>query len=237
MEVEGMELAFEGVNIRRGSIDIRISGRFVPGIHLVSGMVGSGKSTIAAVAAGLLAPTGGHIKKSGVNTTMLSFQFPEWALTEKTLGEEVSSYGLEVAGILARAGLSGREGDDPLSLSRGELKKLNLACVLAKAWDLLVLDEPFGALDCEGKREVCRWIESKRSSIVILCTHEQHILPRIDALWEFQGHQLVFRGLVPGALADWTLAAPGLKALVARGIIPANISERDLREAACRIRD
>lgn len=237
MEVGGVELSFDKVVVRRGSSQICVSGSFGPGLHLVSGIVGSGKSTLAAMAAGLLKPDEGVVQRNGVNTSMLSFQFPEWSLTGNTLGEEVSSYGLEQAEILARAGLPGREGDDPLSLSRGELKKLNLACILGKTWDLLVLDEPFGAMDCVGKREICRWIEYQRSRIILLCTHEQHILPRVDTIWEFTLQQLVCRGGVPDALRSWNLAPPGVKTLLARGIMPANISESDLREAVCRIQD
>lgn len=230
-----MELSFEGVAVCRGNTKIRVSGSFRPGIHLVSGAVGSGKSTLAMMAAGLLVPGEGVVSRDGVNTSMLSFQFPEWSLTENTLGDEITSYGLDPAETLERAGLLGREKDDLLSLSRGELKRLNLACVLGKSWDLLILDEPFGAMDCEGKRRVCNWIEEKRSRVIILCTHEQHILPRIDALWEFEHHRLACRGTVPGALSRWNLAPTGIKTLLKQGIIPENISERDLREAACRI--
>lgn len=235
MEVEGMELAFEGVSVTRGSSDIRVSGSFGRGIHLVSGRVGSGKSTIAAMAAGLLSPDVGTIHRKEVSTAMLSFQFPESGLTGSTVQEEVHSFGLDNADTLAMAGLSGRGGDDPLSLSRGELKKLSLACVLSRPWDLCILDGPFEALDCSGKREVCRWIEQRRSSIVILCTHEQHILPRIDALWEFQEHTLVFRGPVPESLVRWDLAPASIKTLVSLGTLPVNISEDDIREAVCRI--
>jgi len=230
-----MELAFEGVSVTRGSCDIRVSGSFCQGINLVSGRVGSGKSTVAAMAAGILSPDGGSIHRKGISTSMLSFQFPESGLTGSTVKEEVYSYGVHDADTLAMADLSGRGEDDPLSLSRGELKKLSLACVLSRPWDLLVLDGPFEALDCRGKREVCRWIEHRRSSIVILCTHEQHILPRIDALWEFQEHTLVFRGLVPEALARWDLAPTSIKTLISRGTLPFNVSEDDIREAACRI--
>lgn len=230
-----MELSCEGVAVRRGSIEIRVSGSFGPGLHLVSGAVGSGKSTLAALASGLLMPSEGVVNRKGVNTSMLSFQFPEWALTGNTLGEEIASYGLDPDEVLAGAGLLGREKDDPFSLSRGELKKLNLACVMGKDWDLLILDEPYGAMDCDGKKQVCRWIDQKRSRIIILCTHEQHILPRIDTLWEFEHHHLVCRGKVPDSLCSWKLAPFGIKTLLARGIVPANISEEDIREAACRI--
>lgn len=229
-----MELFFDRVAVSRGGPDIRVSGRFGPGINLVSGRVGAGKSTVAAMAAGLLAPGEGSVTREGIRSSMISFQFPEWQLTGNTIREEIRSWGTDEGEILLRAGLVGREGDDPLSLSRGELKKLVLTCIFGKAWDLLILDEPFGALDCSGKREICRWIEARRSSIVVLCTHEQHFLPRTDYLWEFQDHELVCRGTVPAALADWELAPPSVKALLSRGIVPHNISEDDLVEAACR---
>ena len=232
-----MELVFDNVAVRRGDATIRITGRFGPGIHLVSGKVGAGKSTFASMAAGLLDPTEGRITREGVGSVMLSLQFPEWQLTENTISEEIRSYGGDDEAIFTRAGIRGREGDDPLSLSRGELKKLNLSCIFGCDWDLLILDEPFGALDCMAKRELCRWIEERRSSIVILCTHEQQFLPRVDALWEFQGHDLVFLGTVPGALADWKTAPKTVKALLSRGIVPQNISWNDLEAAACRTRD
>jgi len=235
VEVEGMELFFDGVAISRGGPVIRASGRFGPGINLVSGRGGAGKSTLAAMAAGLLAPGEGAIIRDGIRSTMISFQFPEWQLSGNTIREEIRSWGADEGEILPLAGLVGREGDDPLSLSRGELKKLVLSCIFEKAWDLLILDEPFSALDCSGKREICRLIEARRSSIVILCTHEQHFLPRVDSLWEFQGHELVCRGTVPDALTRWELAPPSVKALLSRGIVPHNISEGDLAEAACRI--
>lgn len=235
MEVEGMELTFEEVSVTQGSCDIRVSGSFGRGINLVSGRIGSGKSTVAAMAAGILSPDGGTIHRKGISTSMLSFQFPESGLTGSTVEEEIHSYGVHESDTLAMAGLSGRGEDDPHSLSRGELKRLSLACVLSRSWDLIVLDGPFEALDCRGKREVCRWIEQRRSSIVILCTHEQYILPRIDALWEFQEHTLSFRGLVPEALARWDLAPTSIKTLVSRGTLPFNVSEDDIREAACRI--
>jgi energy-coupling factor transport system ATP-binding protein len=230
-----MELFFDRAAVSRGGPDIRVSGRFGPGINLVSGRVGSGKSTVAAMAAGLLAPGEGAVIRKGIRSSMISFQFPEWQVTGNTIREEIKSWGADEGEILLRAGLVGREGDDPLSLSRGELKRLVLSCIFGKAWDLLILDEPFGALDCSGKREICRWIEARRSSIVVLCTHEQRFLPRTDFLWEFQGHDLVCRGTMPAALGDWELAPPFVKALLSRGIVPHNISEDDLAEAACRI--
>jgi len=204
-----MELVFDRVAVKRGEVSIRASGTFSPGVHLVTGMVGAGKSTLAHLAAGLLQPDEGSIEKRGISRSMLLFQFPEWHLTCRTVNEETASFGVQAEEVLARAGLSGRGRDDPFSLSRGELKKLLLSCLLSRDDDLLVLDEPFGALDCAGRQWVCSEIgERGRTGVVILCTHERHFLPRVDMIWEFDGHTLSCRGRVPGQLLPGRVPRP-----------------------------
>jgi len=233
-----MELVFDRVNVKRGEVSIRASGTFSPGVHLVTGRVGAGKSTLALLAAGLLSPDEGSIERRGISRSMLLFQFPEWHLTGKTVDEETASFGVPAEEVLARAGLSGRGRDDPFSLSRGEMKKLLLSCLLSRDDDLLVLDEPFGALDCTGRQWICREIgERRREGIVVLCTHERHFLPRVDMIWEFDGHTLSCRGRVPAAIASWQGAPPAIKALIAAGRLPRNVARDDIREAACRTRD
>jgi len=230
-----MELILDRVCVKRGSTCIRLSGNFHPGVHLVNGSVGSGKSTLALVAAGLLTPSEGSVTRTGIGSAMLLFQFPEWHITGRTVEEEASSFFVPSKKVLVRAGLSGRCDDDPFTLSRGELKRLLLACVLERQDDLLVLDEPFGALDCRGKEWARREIgKRRREGIVILCTHEQHFLPPVDWIWEFSGHTLACRGRVPQALASWTNAPDVVRKLVEKGSPPRNVTPEDIREAACR---
>jgi energy-coupling factor transport system ATP-binding protein len=236
VEVEGVELVLDSVLVKRGDVSIRASGTFSPGVHLVTGSVGTGKSTLALVAAGLLFPAEGSVERRRIARSMLLFQFPEWHLTGRSVREEITSFGVPVEDVLSRSGLSGRGGEDPFSLSRGELKRLLLSCVLARDDDLLILDEPFSGLDCPGKILLCNEIGEKRRGIVILCTHERHFLPRVDVIWEFNGHTLACRGRVPGAIASWQGAPAGIKALVAAGRIPRNVTFGDIREAACRTR-
>ena len=131
--------------------------------------------------------------------------------------------------------LSGKIDTPPLHLSRGELKRLHLACILAGAYDLLVLDEPFSSLDCSEKERICGEISRRAKGITIIFTHEQAIFPRVDWLWEIRDGHLLYLGRVPEALSRWDHAPPLIKKLVASGKIPENIRPQDLMEAACRI--
>ena len=106
------------------------SGTFNNGVHLVSGEVGSGKSTLALLMAGLFPVSGGNIENEDITTHMLSLQFPELHVTGLSVAEECASWGVAPAEILDAIGLAEKKELSPLSLSRGELKRLHLACVL-----------------------------------------------------------------------------------------------------------
>jgi energy-coupling factor transport system ATP-binding protein len=219
----------------RDSWSLSASGTFIEGIHLVSGDVGSGKSTLALMMAGLFPVSGGSIVKDNISSCMLSLQFPELHVTGPTLADECSSWGVPAREILASAGLSGRHETSPFSLSRGELKRLHLACVLAHDYDLLLLDEPFSSLDCEQKAELCTTLERRVRGITIIFTHEQNILPRVFRIWEIAGGRLIDCGSPPEAFVRWHYLPPAVKKLIALGSVPDNISQKDIQEAACRI--
>lgn len=230
-------LALEDVHYTRGSFTLRATGVFEKGTHLVSGKVGSGKSTFAAVASTLVRPDGGSVQRSGSRKSILSLQFPEYHTTGITLDDEIRSWGLDPRTILESTSLEGRGEQDIMVLSRGELKRLHLGCVLSSDADLLILDEPFSALDCREKRGVCRRIAERQAGIIIICTHEQTWLPSVDYIWEMNEGMLVSRGSVPGALSEWGLAPPHITALLEKGIVPENISPEAVLEAACRTRE
>jgi len=211
------------------------SGIFQDGVHLVSGDVGSGKSTLALMMAGLLPLSGGCIEKEEITTSMLSLQFPELHVTGLSVAEECASWGVDPREILDATGLTRRKEASPLSLSRGELKRLHLACVLAKDYDLLLLDEPFSSLDCEEKVKLCARIGQKSQGICVIFTHEQNILPRVIRIWEIVDGTLVDCGTPPDAFQHWHHVPPVIKKLTALGSRPDNISLDNLREAACRI--
>ncbi|TAJ43986.1 ATP-binding cassette domain-containing protein [Methanofollis fontis] len=179
-----MQVRLEGVCARRGRFSLRCTGTFGEGVHLCTGRVGSGKSTLALLLAGLLTPVAGTIRKEGIGSHSLSLQNPEYHVTEPTVGREIASYGVDPADVARSCGLSERMEADPFALSRGELKRLHLACLMAGTYDLLVLDEPFSSLDCIRKRWLCRELLNRRSGVTIIFTHERRFLPHADYLWE-----------------------------------------------------
>ena len=232
-----MKISLSSVEWHAGSWKFRADARFTPGVHLVSGRVGSGKTTLALLSSRLLQPEAGMVEYEDIRSRTLSFQYPEYHITGSTLHEEAESYGVDPSAACARAGLTGRGDDDPFRLSRGELKLFQLSCLFMSRWDLLILDEPFSALDCRGKLAVCHSIDENRSGVVLVITHEQHILPKTDYLWEMRSGELHYLGTLPEAITAWQSAPGPVRMLRERGIIPANLTRKDILEAACRMHE
>ena len=231
-----MRLVLDQVVAQRGSWSLEADGCFGDGIHLVSGDVGSGKSTLALIMAGLFPPRQGIVRREQIQRAMLSMQFPEFSLTGLTVAEECASWGLDAEDILPAAGLGISTATPPFRLSRGELKRLHLACVLARQYDLLLLDEPFSSLDCSEKERLSMELSQRPGGITIIFTHEQAMFPRVDRIWEIVGNRLVDCGALPGALERWQHAPALVKKLVRAGMIPENLTPDKIREAACRSR-
>lgn len=232
-----MDVRLEGVLFRRGAFTLSCSGVFGEGVHLVSGRVGSGKTTLALLLAGLVRPSAGTVTREGVESLTLSFQNPEYHVTEATVEAEVRSYGADPEAVAALCGLTDRLEDDPFTLSRGELKRLHLACVLGGRHDLLILDEPFSSLDCVQKRRVCTLVNERKRGVTVIFTHERQVLPRADFLWEVEGGRVISLGRVPAAIPAWRHAPPYLRHALDAGVVPENIRFRDAKEALCRTHD
>lgn len=233
-EGEVMKISLCNIRAVRSDLSLAAEGTFHEGIHIVTGDVGSGKTTLAHILAGLLPPFSGTVRRHGITSQMMMLQSPESHITGSTLYEECRSWGVTTREVLVFAGLEGRDDEDPLRLSRGELKRFILACVLFRPYDLLILDEPFSSLDCQEKERLCRILSSRSAGITILFTHEQAFFPKADRIWEIGNGTLHDRGRLPEALYHWEHAPQMVKRLVKKGTVPANISQADLLEALCR---
>jgi ABC-type nitrate/sulfonate/bicarbonate transport system ATPase subunit len=162
-------------------------GRFVSLI----GPSGCGKSTIFNIIAGLLEPTGGRVMIDGVDATgtigrvgyMLQkdLLLPWRTVLDNTiLGMEIQGVPLRQAReralpLLHRYGLSGFEYLYPNSLSGGMRQRAALLRTLLFDTDVILLDEPFGALDAQTKLQMQEWLLQLWSDFgktVLFVTHD-----------------------------------------------------------------
>ena len=142
----------------------------------LAGPNGSGKTTIAKLAARLLQPDAGTVQLRGRAAMLL--QDPGRYCVRERVDEEVA---LGVAGdrsrareLLAAVGLGGLECRHPRDLSSGERERLALASVLVVEPDLLVLDEPTRGVDPDRKSELARLVRDgadRRATLVV--THDE----------------------------------------------------------------
>jgi NitT/TauT family transport system ATP-binding protein len=127
------------------------------------GRSGSGKSTLLRIVAGLLAPTQGEVRWRGAPIAGpaegIAMVFQSFALFPWLTVQENVELGLEAQGVpraererraeeaIALIGLGGFEGAYPKELSGGMRQRVGLARALVVHPDLLLMDEPFSALD------------------------------------------------------------------------------------------
>jgi len=155
------------------------------------GPTGCGKSTLLNVAAGLLQPSSGSLRVfgeplSGINTRA-GYMFQTDALMPWRNALANVTAGLEFHGTpraeavpqarkwLGRVGLAGFEDRYPHQLSGGMRKRTSLAQTLALDPDIILMDEPFSALDVQTRQlmeneVLALWAEKKKA--VLFITHD-----------------------------------------------------------------
>ncbi len=162
-------------------------GRFVSLI----GPSGCGKSTIFNIIAGLLEPTGGRVIIEGLDATgtigRVGYMLQKdlllpWrsVLDNVILGMEIQGVPLKQAReralpLLHRYGLSGFEYLYPNALSGGMRQRAALLRTLLFDTDVILLDEPFGALDAQTKLAMQEWLMQLWSDFgktVLFVTHD-----------------------------------------------------------------
>jgi sulfate transport system ATP-binding protein len=159
------------------------------------GPSGSGKSTLLRIIAGLETPDGGQVLIDDADVTAarpqdrgVGFVFQHYAaFTHMTVRQNVA-FGLrirkrpkdEVKGrvdeLLSLVGLTTWSEQRPDQLSGGQRQRMALARALAVEPRVLLLDEPFGALDANVRGELRRWLRrlhDEQGVTTILVTHDQ----------------------------------------------------------------
>ena len=158
----------------------------------VLGPSGCGKSTLLSLIAGLLAPTGGAIWLEGDvarGRTPTAMVFQEFALFPWRTVQTNVEFGLEEAGVpaaerarraarcIALTGLDGFETRYPHQLSGGMRQRVGIARALAVEPAVLLMDEPFSALDAQTRQlmqEELLGIWERTRQTIVYVTHNIH---------------------------------------------------------------
>ncbi|HEX6586673.1 MAG TPA: sulfate ABC transporter ATP-binding protein, partial [Solirubrobacterales bacterium] len=165
------------------------------GLTALLGPSGSGKSTLLRVIAGLEQPDDGMVVISGEDTTAVrvqdrnvGFVFQHYAAFKHMTVFDNIAFGLRIQGegtgtIRERVGklidlvhLRGFERRYPNQLSGGQRQRMALARALAVEPRVLLLDEPFGALDAKVRNELRIWLRRLHDEVhvtTIFVTHDQ----------------------------------------------------------------
>jgi sulfonate transport system ATP-binding protein len=179
----------------------------------IVGRSGSGKSTLLRLIAGLDEPTTGRIfiddepLRPGINPrARLMFQdaalLPWLSVLENVLlATPRGSDRRQVArAALAHVGLAAREREWPLVLSGGQRQRVALARALASAAELILFDEPLGALDALTRLEMQNlierlWSESRFSAVLV--THDvEEAVALADRVLVMEGGKRIFETAV-----------------------------------------
>ncbi len=174
VEVSGLRRAF-GARVVLDALDLTIQpGEFVA----LLGRSGSGKSTLLRVLAGLdAAATGEHVVRGAVGVAFQEPRLLPWKRVRANVAlgldrpDRVQAADL----ALAEVGLADRADAWPLTLSGGEAQRVALARALVRGPDLLLLDEPFSALDALTRlaaHELVLDLWERRRPAVLLVTHD-----------------------------------------------------------------
>ncbi|MEY9905931.1 sulfonate transport system ATP-binding protein [Catenulispora sp. MAP12-49] len=175
VQIKGVRREFGGRTVLDG-VDLEIRrGEFVA----LLGASGSGKTTLLRLLAGLDRPDGGEVLVPRQRTVV--FQEPRLIPSQRVLGNVALGLPRGAAtratalAALAEVGLAGHARAWPATLSGGEAQRVALARALVREPGLLLLDEPFAALDALTRlkmQDLVADLVARHRPAVLLVTHD-----------------------------------------------------------------
>jgi molybdate transport system ATP-binding protein len=212
--------------LRRGDFQLDVELRCPPGITCVMGPSGSGKSTILALLAGLAQPDRGRIalgdavwldvaRSIAVPTHLrrLAFVFQSLALFPHMSAIHNVEYGMarEIArpqrltrarALLDKLGVAHLAERRPRTFSGGEAQRVALARAIARSPQLVLLDEPFSALDRELRAQLTAVVRQLVGELAIPLVHVTHSVAEARLLADQVVHVEKGRVVKQGPPAD-----------------------------------
>ena len=226
-----MSIQVRNVSKRFGTFDALddVSLEIAPGeLVALLGPSGSGKTTLLRVIAGLEVPDRGRVRVEGEDTTdkrvqerNVGFVFQHYALFRHMTIFENVAFGLRVRpraqrpskeaiadkvhSLLELVQLDWLADRYPHQLSGGQRQRIALARALAIEPKVLLLDEPFGALDAKVRRELRRWLRRLHDEIQltsVFVTHDQEEALEVADRVVVVNHGRIEQAGAPGHVYD-----------------------------------
>ncbi|WP_136191930.1 ATP-binding cassette domain-containing protein [Actinomyces procaprae] len=186
-------------------------------LHAVMGPSGSGKTTLFRLITGELEPDTGTIELAGtggarrVSQVYQDYRLVPYltAVENVKLAQEFASAGggvgtfPDAAALLGRLGLAGQADAAVSSLSGGEQQRVAIARALATAPQVLLADEPTGAVDEQATREIAqRFADLAHDDglLVLVATHDPVVAEYADVVLRIHDHDLVAEPSSVGAM-------------------------------------
>jgi Fe-S cluster assembly ATP-binding protein len=213
-------------------VSFKVDERFVA----ITGPNGGGKSTIAKIVAGIVKPTSGRIIFDGTDITDMNiterarlgisyaFQQPVRfkGITVKDLiklaaGNEKGN--VDICGVLSEVGLCAKDyinREVNASLSGGELKRIEIAMILARGTKFSIFDEPEAGIDLWSFQSLIKVFEKmyeRTNGSILIISHQERILDIADRIVVIANGEVSAEGkkedILPELLAG-TAACPAL---------------------------
>lgn len=184
---------------------------------VLTGPNGGGKTTLAKAVSGLVQPTSGQILWNGTDVTNMSitdranlgisygFQQPPrftgmkvGSLLSLAAGKKLSR--IECCSYLTKVGLCAADYVDrevDTSLSGGEVKRIEIATILARGSDLMIFDEPEAGIDLWSfakLTETFRELHKTSSATIIIISHQERIISLADEIAVISNGNISERG-------------------------------------------
>ena len=191
IEIDNVHKSFGDLEVLKG-INLTVQKGEV--VSVIGGS-GSGKSTLLRAIAGLDQPDSGTITINGRDVTNIppqrrgiGFVFQHYAAFKHLTVRDNVAFGLKIRkmrkpdidakvdNLLEVVGLSGFQTRYPSQLSGGQRQRMALARALAVDPQVLLLDEPFGALDAKVREDLRAWLRRLHDEVhvtTVLVTHDQ----------------------------------------------------------------
>lgn len=193
------------------------------GLTMLKGRSGSGKTTLLNIISSLDEPTTGDVIFDGIAYSSLTdkdkeelrrlrigFVFQALALAPIMNAYENVDFGLRLAGVkdakerderireaIDMVGMTDRIHHMPSHLSGGEQQRIAIARAIAHRPDLLIADEPTGALDTENGLMVMKLFKNlieNEGVTIIMTSHDPNLIELCDTVYEMEGGELSYAG-------------------------------------------